>query len=337
MFTAAAFSRQYQAEWGGCVVSGHRTNTNIQDNFVELPLARSIETRAGALDIAILGSGSGQDLIMLSHGLENWSSLVDIAMGLVRAEPTLRVIAFSRPGCGSSPPIAETDRDPLYYEASVVLPALMDALDIACASFVGHADGASVALIFASLFPDRVLSVTGLASYGFADDYLRASLEAIPFRHSGPELLLKSSADQPDPNFAYQRWRQNRLSECQNGWDATACFDRISAPVLLIHGLCDEFISVGQTAAVADSIPGQVSWVSLRNCGHWIHRESPEQIVLLVQGQLRRCSGKASSVRPRAATQERRLACREAVSRVPTRSQQEQPRSETRAKIFCFD
>lgn len=305
-------------------MSGHRTNAIIQQNLEIPSAARSIATRAGTLDVAIVGSGSGKDLIVLTHGLESWTSYVDIASDLVRAEPTLRVIVVSRSGCGFLPLPAESVRDPLYHEANVVLPALMDALDITRASFVGHADGASVALIFASLFPTRVLSITGLASYGFADAHLRLGLEAIPFRHSGRELLLKIGADQSDPELGYQRWRQNRLSECRSGWDVTACFDRISAPVLLIHGLRDEFISVDQAAMVAERIPGPVSWVSLRNSGHWIHRESPEQIVLLVQEQVRRCPSRPSARHPMAEKSRRPLAYREAIPGVLNASQQAQ-------------
>lgn len=262
-------------------MNGYRTKTNIEDNCTAPSGAKSIHTAAGTVEFAMLGNGSGRNVIMLSHGVHDWSVFTGIAMDLVRADPALRVVVYARPGCGGSTPIAETIRDPLLYEASAVLPALMDALDINSASLVGHADGASVALIFAGLFPDRVLSVAGLASYGFADDYFRASLE------SGP----RDECIGVEP--AFQRWKQDRLSECLAGWNATAFFGLITAPVLLIHGLQDEFISMEQIAVIAKRIPGQVDWVALRNCGHWFHRDNPEQIVLLLQGQLLRRLSKA--------------------------------------------
>ncbi|MBN8979004.1 MAG: alpha/beta hydrolase [Rhizobiales bacterium] len=243
-----------------------------------------IRTRVGEVELANLGESAGPALLLLPHGLSDWSSLFDIALALSNASPGLRVIALSRPVHGEA--ARESDDDSLSYEAGVFLPAVMDALEIPCANFIGHADGATVALLFAGLFPERVRGIVGLAPYGFGDDYLRMALESIPLPECRPEQLMKLGESLRDPALVFSRWKAARLSECRRGWSATASFTRISAPVVLVQGMRDEFISLDQATAIAGRLSGQVSWITLKNTGHLIHLDNPEQVIMLAQRQL---------------------------------------------------
>jgi pimeloyl-ACP methyl ester carboxylesterase len=245
-----------------------------------------IRTRVGDVEAAVFGNPTGPALILLPHGLGDWSSLLNIALDLAILMPDLRLVALSRPGCGGTPSVKEGAADPLRSEASTTLPALMDALDISAAHLVGHADGASVALIFAGLFPHRALGVVGLAPYCFADDYLRTTLEAMPSRAEGPHSLSNFPYI-GDPDIRFLRWREDRLWECKTRWNATKFLDGISMPVTLVQGARDEFISLDQAAAIGARIQGDVCWITLQNAGHFVHIDNPQQIVMLVQRQLK--------------------------------------------------
>lgn len=245
-----------------------------------------ISTGAGEIDVVSFGNASGPALILLPHGLADWSSFESIAVDLAAKNPDLRIIILSRPGCGRTPAFDARVIDPQFYEASYVLPALMDKLEIPYASFVGHMDGASIALIFAGLFPERVRGIVALAAYGFGDDYLRTTLIGIRSRRDGPSWLSNLEGGGADPDATFRGWREKRLAECERGWSAIKFLACISAPVLLVQGSRDEFISADQVAAIASQLRGEVFWVTLRNAGHLLHHENPEQVISLLQRQL---------------------------------------------------
>jgi pimeloyl-ACP methyl ester carboxylesterase len=64
-------------------------------------------------------------------------------------------VVYDRSGHGQSSPMRKP-RDLHFYreEAEIVLPALLTALNIRRPLLVGHSDGATIALKFASSFPD---------------------------------------------------------------------------------------------------------------------------------------------------------------------------------------
>lgn len=244
-----------------------------------------VQTRAGDLEVAEFGNPNSPALILLPHGLGDWSSLGHVALDLAVLKPDLRVVSLSRLGCGKAPCVREGVSDPLLFEASNNIPALMDQLGIEAAHFVGHADGATVALIFAGLFPDRALSVVGLSAYAFADQYLRATLEPMSSLADGPHSL-SNFPSVADSNTRFLRWREDRLWECETNWNAMKFFRGGSIPVTLVQGARDEFISINQAAAITACVQGDVFWITLQNAGHFVHLDNPQQIVMLIQRQL---------------------------------------------------
>lgn len=239
-----------------------------------------VRTSAGPVEVACCGDGEGDVLILVGHGLGGWTSLVQIALQLVESRPGLRILAWSRAGPGREPVAAMTE--PLFYEASVILPALMDALHIPAANFLAHANGATVAMIFAGLFPERTSGIVALAPYGVADSHQRAVLEALPIAEIDDQFQELISADYSQPTLAYQKWRQQRISECDRNWSAMALFAQISAPLVVVQGALDRFANMSQVNAISDCILGPVNWIILRNAGYLMHIEAPEQIASLV-------------------------------------------------------
>ncbi|MFB2553606.1 alpha/beta fold hydrolase [Ensifer soli] len=249
-----------------------------------------VKTGAGDIEVAEFGNPNGPALILLPHGLGDWSSLNNIALDLDALKPDLRFVSLSRPGCGRTPCVREGISDPLFFEASNTVPALMDALGIEAAHLVGHADGASVALIFAGLFPDRALSVVGLSAYGFADEYLRAALESMSSLADGPQSLA-NFASVKDPETRFLRWREDRLWECATNWNATRFLRGVSIPFTFIQGARDELLSIDQAAAITACVQGEVCWITLQNAGHFVHLDNPQQIVMLIRRQLEQARG----------------------------------------------
>lgn len=243
---------------------------------------RMIDTSAGLLEVATLGPQTGSPLILMSHGMGSWSSLQEIGERLIEQHPTRRIVAWSRPGCGNSPASADEGYDTLIHEARTVLPALMSALGIHRADFLGHSDGATIAMIFAALYPERVGRVIAIAPYAFSDSQTLAGVRALPGRECDSGLAQRLTAQHADAEAAYDRWRQRCLSNGVDGWSALDVLPGMTAPLLLVQGMEDEFASAEQISEIADSVSGPVDWVLLRGQGHFPQHDIPEQIVGLV-------------------------------------------------------
>ncbi len=95
-----------------------------------------------------------------------------------------RGLVYSRPGYGRStprPPAEKWPVDFMHAQAREVLPALLQAVGVDAASdppwLVGHSDGASIALIHAAAFPERVAGVIALAPHVLVEDISIESIE----------------------------------------------------------------------------------------------------------------------------------------------------------------
>jgi pimeloyl-ACP methyl ester carboxylesterase len=246
-----------------------------------------IDTAAGWIEIATLGPEDGRPLIMIDHAMASWTSFHHIGRELVELDPACQVVTWSRPGCGKTPPAAgASDSDALLHEARVILPALMRALGIGVADFLGHSEGATVALMFASLFPDSARRVISLAPCGFADRRFVEDTQAMPAADPESGIAARLSSLHADPAATYHRWRQRRMSAAGSSWSALDLLKDMTAPLLLIQGTADEFNSPEQMTAIADAVSGPVDWVMLRNQGHFLHHDVPHQIASLVTGHL---------------------------------------------------
>jgi pimeloyl-ACP methyl ester carboxylesterase len=255
--------------------------------FPGQPALQVLDTTCGPLEVATWGPDTGPALILIHHGMGSWLSLQHIGSQLAAQAPGRRIISWSRPGCGDSPFMTNIEStDPLVYEAGTVLPALMATLRITTADFLGHSDGATVAMIFASLFPEGVGRIVAIAPYAIADKQFIADTGALPVRERDSGLSLRLGAHHADPEATYLRWRQRRMQDIGRQWSALSLLSMLTAPLLLIQGTDDEYANPVQMRAIADAVSGPVDWVMIRNQGHFLLEDVPEQVTCLTGGHL---------------------------------------------------
>lgn len=106
-------------------------------------------------------SGDGEPLILL-HGMGSASPSWNLISPALKEK--FQVIAFDLPGHGKSKFDPNQAMDP--YSLGRLIVDQMDILEIPKAHLVGNSLGGWIALEIAASFPERVLSVTGLAPAG---------------------------------------------------------------------------------------------------------------------------------------------------------------------------
>ena len=190
------------------------------------------------------GGGGPSVPVILIHGSPGAADNFD-RLGPSLAVPGRRVLAPDLPGFGGS------DADPpsmsILAHARAVL-AFMDALDIQRAHVVGWSLGGGVALHMTDLAPDRVASLTLMASVGDQTDEGSGSYAFEHLRYAVGAVLV-AGVRYLTPHFGVFDAPTRFLSESmRNFWDSDqrplrAIMQRLETPTLVLHGRHDFLVS----------------------------------------------------------------------------------------------
>jgi pimeloyl-ACP methyl ester carboxylesterase len=233
--------------------------------------------------------------LLLVHGLgsslETWQPWVE------KLAQDYRVVSLDLPGFGLSGPDQGND----YSDRRTIhlLVALLDHLQIARASLIGHSIGGRIAWQMAALAPDRVAKLVLIAPDGFASpgfEYGKAP--EIPILAGALPYVLPTAMLRPylraalgDPHRLtaelVQRYRDmlrapgvrravlQRLGQTILQ-DPRPLLARITAPTLLLWGDKDQMIPSGNSQDYLVALP-ESQLVLLPGLGHVLFEEAPAQ------------------------------------------------------------
>ena len=235
---------------------------------------RLIEGSIALAPIVFLHEGLGSVSLWTQRGID-WPLAVCQATG--RAG-----VVYSRRGYGQSSP-APAGRnvlppDYMHREAWDVLPALLAALKVHQPVLLGHSDGATIALLYASRFP--VAACIAMAPHVLVEPVAITSIAGARDAFETSDLRGRLTRHHQDVDGAFWQWNDVWLSEGFASFDVRAECRRITAPLLLIQGLKDEYGTMLQLDEIATAAP-HAQQVRLADCGHSPQRDQPQ---LCVQG-----------------------------------------------------
>ncbi|MCG3193225.1 MAG: 2-succinyl-6-hydroxy-2,4-cyclohexadiene-1-carboxylate synthase [Thermoanaerobaculia bacterium] len=199
-------------------------------------------------------------------------------------------LVYERLGHGGSDPLPgpRTARY-LHDEALLVLPQVLDSSRIERAILFGHSDGGSIALLFASAFPDRTAGVVTEAAHVFADELTLAGLRAARERYERGGFVDKLEKYHGEKARAlFHAWNDTWLDPSFSSWNIESVLGGIHAPTLVIQGENDEYGTPAQVEAIAREVKGESEKLFLPGCGHVPHHETRERVVAAFLAHLRR-------------------------------------------------
>jgi pimeloyl-ACP methyl ester carboxylesterase len=231
-------------------------------------------------------AGSSPTIVFLHEGLgcmAMWHDFPDRVADAVG----LGAFVYSRAGYGASEPIA-LPRSPrfMHEEAFEKLPALLASHGIERPILVGHSDGASIALLYASRAP--VAKVVVLAPHLFVEPLSVESIARAKVAYETGDLRNRLARYHgANVDIAFRGWNDVWLSaEFERTFHLEDDVARIEAPVLAIQGRQDEYGTLAQMERIATR--GQVARIVLEDCKHAPHRDRPietlEAIARFVRG-----------------------------------------------------
>lgn len=239
---------------------------NINGQQLEV---RQINGSERLAPIVFLHEGLGSVSMWTQRGLD-WP--------LAACEATGRAgIVYSRRGYGQScaAPLGRNILPPdyMHHEAFDVLPALLAELQIERPVLVGHSDGATIALLHASKLP--VAACIAMAPHVLVESISVKAIGQAKEAFESGDLRQRLAKHHADVDGAFWQWNDVWLSEGFASFDILPQCQRITAPLLLVQGLNDEFGTMLQLDEIAKAAP-HAQQIRLADCGHSPHRDQPQ-------------------------------------------------------------
>jgi pimeloyl-ACP methyl ester carboxylesterase len=247
----------------------HPESNPVQSSFVTVQGRRLEYRRIAARRPAT------PTLTFLHEGLGSVSLWRDFPDALAQ-ETGCGAVVYSRYGYGRSDVLeAPHQVDYMQREARDVLPELLDKLGVLDPLLVGHSDGASIALLFASTHPGMKGLVVE-APHVFVEDISVASIAAAKVTFETTDLPARLARHHTDPAKTFYGWNDIWLHPEFRAWNIEACLPEITCPLLAIQGIDDEYGTLRQLAAIESRVAGRVEVVKVSECRHSPHRDQPE-------------------------------------------------------------
>jgi pimeloyl-ACP methyl ester carboxylesterase len=266
----------------------------------ETILSRSL--KVDGVELHYLTAGHGPALVLL-HGYTQTSLMWRPFIPELAAKFT--VIAPDLPGIGdSSVPASGLD----MKNSAIRIHALVKALGVQKARVVGHDIGLMVAYAYAAQFPAETEKLVLIDAFlpgvaGWEDIYNNPGIWHFRFNGPTPEALVQGrertyfdyfwndfAADKthsvPDADRAAYTAAYSRPGRMRAGWAYFVSFQqaakdfaqlaqtKLPMPVLAIGGEKANGTALGEQAKLVALNP---TIVVLKNCGHWVMEEQPQQ------------------------------------------------------------
>jgi pimeloyl-ACP methyl ester carboxylesterase len=254
------------------------------------------------LDLHTKEYGKGPTLLVL-HGLfgslDNWATLAR------RWGDHFHVLTLDARNHGRSP----HSHDLSYNAMASDLLDIMDQRGFAQAHVLGHSMGGKTAMHFASAHPDRInrLIVVDIApkSYPRKHDEILAALAGVRLglyreRRGVDRALSTRIPDPPTRQFLMKnlarderggfRWKMNlagiesHYDEIRRGLGDGLRFDK---PTLFVRGGKSGYILSEDAPLIKKYFPHSTI-LTVKNAGHWVHADAPEEMYKIVLHFLRR-------------------------------------------------
>ncbi len=226
----------------------------------------------------------GETLVFLHEGLGSIGQWRDFPSRL--SEKTgLPALVYDRWGYGKSEPFTlPRDTRYLHDEALAGLPAVLDACRIGKAILIGHSDGGSIALMYASKHPDRVRAVITEAAHVFVEDVTLEGIRKAVDVYAATDLgkrLARYHGEKTE--LVFHGWADTWLSPEFRNWNIEEVLPGVRCPILIIQGIDDRYGTPAQVRAIERQVSGRAETLLVR-CGHIPHAEAREEVLEAMAG-----------------------------------------------------
>lgn len=201
------------------------------------------------------------------------------------------LLVYDRQGYGKAGPMHSIQR-PLDYleQEAFILKRLLEQLNIKEAILFGHSDGASIALIAAALYPQRIRAVISEAAHIYVEEITLQGIQAAKRLYDSSDLkprLQKYHGDKTDAVF--RSWYQTWTSAGFRNWNIEHLLPRIQCPLLVMQGDADAYGTLQQVWDIVKGTGAGAEACIIPGAGHTPHKEAYAETFERSAAFIRKC------------------------------------------------
>lgn len=193
-------------------------------------------------------------------------------------------LIYDRKGYGKSSPLYTTRSNKYLHEAafSELRDVIEKIIPEAPHIIIGHSDGGSIALIYASLPNPGLLGIITEAAHVFVEDVTITGIREADkhFEVHGSKGLEKYHGSQTYTIF--KAWSETWLSRGFKTWNIENLLKDIRCPSLILQGANDRYGTIRQVESIVSNIPEPAESHIIANCGHAPHFEAQPEVTGLM-------------------------------------------------------
>ncbi|MBN2893454.1 MAG: alpha/beta hydrolase [Bacteroidales bacterium] len=220
-------------------------------------------------------------IVFLHEGLgcsEQWKEFPQIISDKLK----LPALLYDRYGHGKSEKLRE-ERDIFYlHNETHFLHTLLNNLKINNQLIIfGHSDGGTIALLYASFYPEKVMALITEAHHVFVEKVSQLGVKmAVEYYKNSDmhERMEKYHGENTESMFF--AWANTWLAEGAEKYDILDEISKIDIPILTFQGENDQYGTYKQIQAVIDNCKNskvEVHW--LKECGHAPHKDQEDYVI----------------------------------------------------------
>ena len=226
------------------------------------------------------GASSDTPVLLFLHealgSIPQWKGFPNKLSELV----SLPGVVYERQGFGSSAPRDQMPtKDYLEKEAFEILPAVLAYFNLSKVILIGHSDGGSIALLFASRFPDKVAGLITEAAHVLVEPETLNGIREVEemYQEEIRPRLQRYHGYKTDEVFEawYRTWLDPEFAD----WNIAHYLPAVVADALIIQGADDKYGTIRQMDAITNYLEGMTEAWWVPNCGHAPHIELPELVL----------------------------------------------------------
>ncbi len=234
-------------------------------------------------------SFTNETLVLLHDSwgcVEMWNEFTAI----IAETSGMDVFLYDRRGYGKSSPFAISERTEFYlHDEADELMWILNEYSVQNPVIYGHSDGATIALIAAAKYPDRIKGLILEGAHSFIEDSGKAAVLATreKAKHTGLlQSLEKYHGDKTGELF--RLWHETWLSDYFANWTIVPMLHTIKCPVLAFQGENDEFGTINQLKVLKENISGFVSVFEIPAAGHTPRKEAADVTLEIIRDWFRK-------------------------------------------------
>ena len=196
-----------------------------------------------------------------------------------------RVIAYDRLGFGKSGPRCDTLRPHFISdEAETYFPAIREQLGLKRFIAFGHSVGGAMAVYCAARFRDGCEALITESAQAFLEDRTAQSIAAAREQFKQQEQFARLKQYHGDKTrWVLTAWTESWLDPAFAAWSLEAILPQVTCPLLVIHGIHDEYGSTVHPEMIANLASGPARVEILADTYHVPHRERQQTVIELVK------------------------------------------------------